>query len=473
MTKRVEWLMPHAGTRFRTAVALSLVASLLLQTVGAAQVMVVRHFPANRGPGYRKPYPDAAGAVGPKHTAVLDDRGFVVQDKTTGKVLRNDTQHEFWLKVLPARTFDLHANDPRLLYDPITQRWIAWVQGLKPANGYLAVSTTSDPTEAWRGIKMPFPPHNYGARIGFDKNGLYISVHNGSNDVKKAQTCYAIPMADVVAGDGPNLAHMQAFADLHIEAFPATDPDPRKAPDAPAVLLHREFGNTASKLYLYKITWSGKKASISQAQAIPLSKTYQSPNGASRQFQAIQPAPGLNLRADEGRRTLSVFARGGSVFGCNAAKRTIDARCGILLYEVRVSDGALLQEGFVDAPDCDYLVPSLAVDGRGNIGLGCTRMSAKEFPSVYVMMHAAKDAPGTMRAPVLAVKGTTYFRAPASGATNAIGWGNYSSTCIDPLDPTLIWTCQEYANSTAEREWCTAWAAFRLSASEQKPSADR
>lgn len=468
MKKRM-WLTPNDNCRYKIVAILSLVSALMLQSIVLAQVTVVNRFPANRGPGYRKPNPDAAGAVGPGHTAVLDDRAFVVQDKATGKVLQDDTQHDFWLKVLPARTFDLQANDPRLLYDPMTQRWFAWVQGINPANGYLAVSTTSDPTGPWRGVKMPIPPHNYGARIGFDRNGLYISVHNGSSDLRKAQTCHAIPMTDVVADDGPNVANMQSFPDLEIEAFPATDLDARKAPDTPAVLLNREFGNTASKLYLYKITWSGKKASISRAQTIPLSRTYQSPNGVSRQFQAVQPAPGLKLRADEGRRTLSVFAQGGSVFGCNAAKARIDSRCGILWYEVRLSDGALLQEGFVDAQDCDYLVPALAVDRKGNIGLGCTRTSEHEFPSVYVMMHAAKDAPGTMRAPVLAVKGTTSYRSPPSGSTNAIGWGNYSSTCIDPLDPTLIWTCQEYANSDVERQWCTAWTAFQLSEKKKSP----
>jgi hypothetical protein len=316
-------------------------------------VTVGTTFPADKGPGYRNPSPDAAGAVGPGHTAGLDDRAFVVHDKATGKVLRDETQHEFWLKVLPAGTFDLHANDPRLLYDPVTRRWFAWVQGLAPANGYLAVSTTPDPTQPWRGVKMPIPPHNYGARIGFDRNGLYVSVHNGSADLRTAQTCYAIPMSDVVAAGGPDLSNMQAFPGLEIEAFPATDPDPDTPPGAPAALLHREFGDTASKLFLYRITWAGKKASISAAQPVPLSRTYRSPNGSSRLFQAVQPAPGVNLRADEGGRTLSVFARGGSVFGCNVAKRAIDSRCGILWYEVRVRDEALVQEGFVDAPDCD------------------------------------------------------------------------------------------------------------------------
>jgi hypothetical protein len=62
---------------------------------------------------------------------------------------------------------------------------------------------------------------------------------------------------------------MPPLPDLEIEAFPGTDVDPKKAPDAPAVLLHREFGNTASKLYLYKITWSGKRASRSKGQSIP------------------------------------------------------------------------------------------------------------------------------------------------------------------------------------------------------------
>ena len=124
----------------RTPFVVALVASLLaaapapMASAWAAEVTIVTNFPADKGPGYRKPNPDAAGAVGPRHTAVLDDRAFVVQDKATGKVLQNDTQHDFWLKVLPARTFDLQANDPRLLYDPITQRWFAWVQGLDPAN---------------------------------------------------------------------------------------------------------------------------------------------------------------------------------------------------------------------------------------------------------------------------------------------------------------------------------------------------
>lgn len=157
----------------------------------------------------------------------------------------------------------------------------------------------------------------------------------------------------------------------------------------------------------------------------------------------------------------------GSVFGCNGAKRTLSSRPGILWYEVRISDGALLQEGFVDEPNCDYIFPSVAVASKGNIGLGCTRTSETEFPSVYVMMHAATDPANTMRVPVLAAPGTTYYR--YSGVA-AINLSHYTSTCIDPSNPDLLWTYQAYANSTVDKQWCTAWAAFTLSAATTKPA---
>jgi hypothetical protein len=442
--------------------ALSLVALLFALTpaVPADDVTIVSTFPADKGPGHRKPAPDAAGAVGPRHAVALDDRAFVAVDKATGKVAKDLIQHDFWLGVQPVNTLDLQANDPRILYDPLSGRWIAWVQGVDPMHGYLAVSSTSDPTGPWNGVKFPIPPHNYGAKAGLDKNGFYLTVHNGNDDTHKAHTCYAIPKADLIAPNGPDLSHLQVVPDLEIESFPATDLNRDKAPDAPEVLLNKEFGNAAGKLYMYKITWSGTKASISDLQTIPLSKTYSTPNASVEEGKAIQPPPGVKLRADEPRRTNCVFAHGGNVFGCNGAKHTLQSRPGILWYEVRVSDGALLQEGLVDDPTCDYLNPSLAVDRDGNIGLGCTRTSEKEFPSVYVMMHAAGDPAGSMGAPVLAVPGTTYYR--INGTTPfGLAWGNYSTTCVDPSDQTLLWTCQEYANSAVDRQWCTAWVAFR------------
>jgi hypothetical protein len=305
-----------------------------------------------------------------------------------------------------------------------------------------------------------------GIKLGIDKNGVYIAYIVMTGNTHTMHSCYAIPKADAIAADGPSLANLQTFASLELESFPATDLDPDKATDAPEVLLSHEFpvnNVTFSKLYMYKITWAGKTASICKAQEIPLNMTYTVPNGSSRKNQAFQPPPGGKLRADEGRRTACVYAHGGSLFTCNEAKRSLDARPGIFWCEVRASDGVVLQEGLVDSAECDYLAPSLAVDANGNVGIGCTRTSEKEFPSVVVMMRAAGDPKNSMRAPVLAAKGAASYSSDLGNKNGfGTGWGNYNSTCLDASDPTVIWTYQEYATSGVINVYNTCWVAFKL-----------
>ncbi len=432
----------------------------------AAAVTIVTAYPANKGPGWKQTI-DVAGAVGPKHAVDFDEGGFVVHEKATGRELQRFSTREFWRKVEPANSLDPRtvANDPRILYDPLSERWFACAAGAPVADCFLAVSTSADPTRPWKGTKLPLPPIDPYMKMGVDKHALYICSCNGDPDWHKGMNCYVIPKSDAIAPGGPVLTHGQTFTGLKFALMPAIDLDPNKPVDAPEVLLVNEFSDgTCGNLYLYKITWSGPTATISDAQTIQLSKTYHTPAANT----AFQPAPGPKLRAGGGNRRLeSAFVHKGSVFGCHGAKRTAESRPGILWYEVRLRDGALLQEGFVDDPKCDYLHPSLAVDGRGNIGVGCTRTSETEFPSVYVMMHAATDPTSTMRAPTLAMPGTTYYR--YSGLP-AINLSHYSTTCIDPSNPDLLWTYQAYGNSTRDQQWCTAWAAFSMSSSNPKHS---
>jgi len=145
----------------------------------------------------------------------------------------------------------------------------------------------------------------------------------------------------------------------------------------------------------------------------------------------------------EGREIRKIWSDGKKhcstayLWAWRSAKKTIDSRCGIFWCQIRASDGVLLQEGLVEASDHDYLVPSLAVDAKGNIGLGCTRTSATECPSVCVMVHGAGDPKNTMRAPVVAAKGTTVFQSKRPSKFG-LAWGNYNTTCLDPTDPNIF-----------------------------------
>jgi len=434
----------------------------------AGNANVLQSFQGASGPGY-KPCPDTTGAVGPNHVVDFEDGWFMVHDKVTGQVIKQMTMSNFWSSVQASNALVLVTpNDPRMLYDTLSGRWFAsCADDATQHRLYLAVSTSSDPTQPWKGAQTPFQSPDFGFRMGVDKNGFYGCWWNFSHDTHTLMDGCAIPKADIVAASGPDLSHATMFRNFEVESFPATDLDPNKAPTDAEIFLNKQFPtNTTTgpitRLCMYKITWSSPtSATMSVVQYIPFKQTYWGPNGSSGNNAARQPAPGSLLRADEGRRTIGVFAWGGRVLGCNGAKNTVSSRPGILWYDVRVSDGALVQEGLVDDPVSDYTHPSLAVDGAGNIGLGCTRTSPDEYPSVYIMMHAASDPAGTMRAAVKAVAGTTFFQ-NTKYKQKPLPWGNYSSTCIDPTDPKRLWTYQEYANSPNDGQWCTAWASFQM-----------
>lgn len=429
---------------------------------GAADITVVRSFPGNKGPGWKETI-DVAGAVGPEHVVDFDVAAFVVHDKSSGEALRKLSSLEFWQQVEPAGQWvpRANANDPRIIYDPLSKRWFACAAGTTEPDCFLAVSTTSNPLDAWRGAKLPLPRINPYMRLGVDRNGLYVCSCNGHPESSKGTNLYVLPKQDAIAVDGSLLSRGQTFPNLQFSTMPALDPDPEKPADAPMVLLANQFSDgICAELYLYKVTWSDEGASISGALTIPLSRDYLTPDNTTPAMEAFQPEPGPKLRAGGGGRRLdSVFVRNGSVFGCNGAKRTADSRPGVLWYEVRISDGVLLQEGFVESPERDFIYPSIAVSRDGDIGIGCTGTSRCEFPSVYVMMRGARDPTDTMRNPVRAVPGTTAYRVEGQRAVN---WSHYSTTCIDPVDPQRLWTLQAYANSEVDRQWCTAWAAFQL-----------
>lgn len=212
-----------------------------------------------------------AGAVGPKHVVDFDEGGFVVHDKTTGRELQRFSPREFWRKVEPANSLDpqTEANDPRILHDPLSERWFACAAGTTVADCFPAVSTSSDPTRPWKGTKLPLPPIDPYMKMGVDKHALYICSCHGEPDWQQAMNCYVFPKSDVIAPSGPVLEHGQTFTKLPMALMPAMDLDPNKQADAPEILLVNEFSEgVCGKLYLYKIAWSGLAATISAPQTI-------------------------------------------------------------------------------------------------------------------------------------------------------------------------------------------------------------
>ena|GEM_PF-1467871 len=413
---------------------------------------------ASNGPVY-KDHPDLGGAVGPNHVVDFDGATFTVRDKSTGNVLMQLTQSQFWSNagVTPGQ-----LNDPRLVYDPLAGRWYAVTAG---PYAFIAISAGTDPTGQWKALALDTT--NSGdllVKVGFDATGIYACDYAPTS----ASNCYAIPKVDLLWGGqlpAPTLARMTMFGNLAFETVPALDLTAGKALTAPEIILTRQGGQTASNLpmvlTLYKVTWSGNctalsdpscQSTISAAQSISTSQTYTTPGNA------VQPGNAPPIRANEDHRFFTVFVSGGSVFTSHGTE--INGRVGFEWFEIRISDGSVLQQAQLADPNADLIFPSLAVDGSGNVGIGYTKTSVAEFPSVYLVGRLATDPPNTLRSPILATAGTSGYA--CSLTTPPVGWGTYTSTMQDPSNPLTLWTYQEYANSATDCQWATRWVAFSL-----------
>jgi hypothetical protein len=170
-----------------------LIGSLISAIAVAQDVTVLKTFPGDSGLG-PKDNPDNTGGVGPRHVVDCTDANIVIHDKATGAVVKRMTQTEFWKDAEPGFTLPI-LNDPRMTYDPIAGRWYTVVQAQSGTPyGFLAVSASMDPTQGWKGVKLPMKPANLGMKLGFDRNGVYLTFIVMTGDTHTMHGCFAIPI---------------------------------------------------------------------------------------------------------------------------------------------------------------------------------------------------------------------------------------------------------------------------------------
>ena len=433
--------------------------------VSAGNIALGTSFAGTSGPGY-KDHPDAAGAVGPDTIVDFTGAAFVVRNKTTGQPIEQMSQTQFWTR---AGTTPTTINDPRIIFDPLTSRWFAVESAPYDA---LAVSADANPTHAWKAVTLTTSlAGDLLERIGVDANGVYICSYGRTGQAEAV--CFAIPKPDLLWSDtgAPSLAHLATFPALPFETFPATDLNPTKDATAPEVFLTRQGGQNETNIPLVilmeKLTWSGTTARMGATQRIGTTLSYSTPGIAG---QPGSGSPGIKAREDH--RILDLVESDGGIYG--AVGTEINHRVGADWFEIRVSDGAIVQQSTIADATRDVLFPTVAADTRGNIAFGFTGTSATEYPSVYVAARTPTDPPGTLGAPVLAAAGTAPYICYSlwgstglgnllkAGSTNPIGWGTYSTTVTDPANPTVLWTFQQYGDSPHNCQWTTRWTSFTI-----------
>jgi hypothetical protein len=393
--------------------------------------------------------PDTNGAVGPDHFVELLNGVYSVYDKS-GVLLEQSSLDAFWTTA--GVQVDIFSFDPRVLYDPESDRWFAAsVDNPEQLNHFLvAVSNTSDPTDGWQAVEIDSDPNDDHwadfPMLGINSDGLFLSANMFPvTAAGVVTTLVAIPKEDLLQA-APSIANVTLFDDLS-----GTDTG---FSAQPAVA----YGTSGSELFLSDyITSSGllKISSIDGPITSPqldvLDRLVDVPP-ASPPPPAIQEGTSATINTLESRFSSSVVLQDGRLFGVQSIDDGGHAALRWFMIDDPMSAPVLLDSGIIHPDNLDVYFGSIAVNPLGQAVIGFTGSGPDDFPSAYAVAGTLVGDDLEFGDPILLKAGTGPFTA-LDGR-----WGDYSTTTFDPDDPTHFWTIQEWsAGSLGGREdlWAT------------------
>jgi hypothetical protein len=413
--------------------------------------------------------PDTMGAAGPSHLVSTLNGGWGIFNKSTGAILDSDTLKGFWSPLIIANGLPDDAFDPKVLYDQFSGRFIiVSLSGRLSPDSWimLAVSTTSDPTDPWNLWAINADVVNRWADypgLGIDSTYVYITANMfpdaGVNP--PYSKVWMIPKPQLLAGTNP--ITWTEFVNPTGSGF-TMQPAHVFGDSSTEDLVHEGFYIAGSPprrfLRISRITPGGPPTwtdlGYIEVSSYPLGSLPNAPQSGS-----------ANLIETNDTRILNAVFRNGTLWATHHVADSTDPRTEVAWYQIDPAEaspsfpGVPIQQGRIADPARSYYFPSIAVNARGDAGVGFSGSSPTEYAGAYYTARLATDPPGTMQqvAP-LKTGEAPYFKDFGSGSNR---WGDYSATCVDPSDDLTFWTLQEYAAAVPANTWGTWWGSFSIS----------
>ena len=444
-----------------------LVVAVITPVIAQSTSIGVNFRATHRGGGESTSIPpDTMGAVGPDHVMLLVNGRYELYTKNPiingedGQPLPGEASGltEFWRNTVGVNGHSF-AFDPRVTYDPFSQRWYAVsVDGQRRADsGYLfAISKSANPTDGWDGFRWladsagrqwaDFP------MLGFDGDYVYISsnhlpvVNSGSSNV-----LHAIPKSDLFS-TVPSIDNRQTFL-----LDPTTNQVVVALDDlGPAEQPYHLWEEGSTNVSIDQVTADDSMLNVAtNAATVGLGGFLSAPTNAR------QPDGSSNLDVDNDRISSRLVRVNGSYWGVYLRRSNSigGARPNILRwFEIDAAAlalnpaQALKQEGTIGlgtpgVDDQDPHYPSIAVNDHGDVVIGFSGSGPSEaqFPSAYAVVGHTDNGTTMFGSPIGLKSGTASYQRLSSGRSNR--WGDYSNTVTDPSDPNIFWTFQEWAGS--------------------------
>jgi hypothetical protein len=400
--------------------------------------------------------PDNSGGVGPNHVVQLINGAFAVYDKTTGLPSQAFISgRQFWKNagIDPGPGIaNLGVFNQRVLYDPASGRWLAAALTGESVdnNVLLARSDTADPTGHWTAVEFLGNAGGDGkfvdyTRLGVDANGVYISTDNFNSSAGGSDSIsvFSVPKADLLAPI-PTLANLSRFDAIDggeygrviqpvINFGPSTGHEP---------LLGTSLASTDVSLFRANITGAAAAgATLSPGSMISVAPYTDPPRGA-------QPDGTRVLQNLDARFGANAYQVGHIIYAANAVK--VGNNSGVHWVMIDDQSNVVIQEGTLSDPNFDYYQPAISANANGDIVISFNRSGFGPDGNISIFAAVGKT-----------VGGVTTFGNPILLKASTVGnyhntsnrWGDYTTTIVDPSDPNVFWTFQEYA--LASNAWGT------------------
>ena len=415
--------------------------------------------------------PDPNGAIGPKHFVEFINGTFAVYNRTNGHSVQRKTDIKFWSDAGLIISPDSGVSDPRVIYDPISQRWFASqvdYDAAAPsgdptfeANDFLlAVSAGSDPTGTWHGFMFQADPDlgNYAdfPTLGVDSNGVYLAgdfFYGSDNPIGPGLV--SIPKADLLAGT-PTIANRTWFGVMD-DSVRGQVLQPVICADGSSsgnILAMGDIGNDSdphSNLVSFAVqNAASPSATLTASTSINVSPYIVpfNPDAGVPLFTAVQPDGTATLQANDARLSARVYAVAGVLYAVHSTE--VNNHIAVRWYRISATTHALLESGTITNADLDLFYPAIAANANGTVIIGYNGSGIGTFVSCYAVAGQTVNGVTTFGNPILLQSGVTSYHDlyEESGLATQSRWGDYSTVTVDPTDSSRFWFIGMYPSGT-------------------------
>ena len=407
--------------------------------------------------------PDSDGAVGPTNYVEFINGRFAVFDKTNAVRVQSMTNLLFWRQagITVPPSFDV--TDTRIIYDPTCQRWFAAeidfdTNNIINSNHFLvAVSTTIAPTGPWKGFAVTADPTVSSTAdfttLGLDAHGVYVSgdMFDASGNFVSS-TLISIPKTNLLAAT-PSVANFTRFSNLALgtrgiilqSAIALDGTAGGNVLSTASLGFDLTTGNFVTNTSL--ITFAISNAAGPGTASLGNSTTLTVP-GYTAPIDPPQPDPNLTVDNGDARFSGAVYRVNNVLYAVHGTE--IGSRAALRWYRISATNAVVLESGTIADPVLDLFYPSIAASTNGTSVIACNGCSSTSFISCYATV--GETIKGVTRfGNLLLLKTGSASYDDGSGGTSR--WGDFSSTCVEPTDPTTFWTIQMYPSSGSQ--WST------------------